>query len=296
MERRGVTGRAERVRGLGQQPRPDEPLLVEREGGERVAGEVVERRARRLRIAGRQLDVGQDAAPDRVRGVLGGGPPHELRDLVEPALRAPEHVQLEPVGDLGVPALGALAERAGVRDELPGLVEAALEQRDEGVVHGDEPRLRGLAQLARDPRHLREVRPRARQVAELDARVGALLEPFEDALGLAGGRRDLDAARPRARAGAGCGRGSGGRGCSPGRRRRASTGRRSGARSRAPRGSGRRGARRRNRASRSGPPASRASSRTRRVLSSSPSAAIARSSSGTSRSSSRETSQLNPPP
>ena len=120
----------------------------------------------------------------------------------------------------------------------------ALEQRDEGVVHGDEPRLRGLAQLARDPRHLREVRPRARQVAELDARVGALLEPFEDALGLAGGGRDLDQLARELELARRVGGGVVAEDVALDARRRASPGRRSGARSRAPRGSARRGARR----------------------------------------------------
>ena len=106
---------------VGEQAHADEPFLVERQAREPVGverGEHVARLGRRLEL---RRDLRQHAAEDRVRRVLDHRAPHELLDLPDPALLAPEHVQLEPVRDGRVPALGALAEPVRLVDPPLGL-------------------------------------------------------------------------------------------------------------------------------------------------------------------------------
>jgi hypothetical protein len=72
-------------------------------------------------------------------------------------------------------------------DEPLGLVEPSREQGQQRLVRGDEPGLRGLAQLVRDAPHRRELAVRGFDVSELDEGIEALLQPFEDTLLVAGG-------------------------------------------------------------------------------------------------------------
>src|SRR5438094_286040 len=112
--------------------------------------------------------VGENAAPDRIRGVVRGRATNELLHLLEAALVAAKKVQLEPVRDCYRPAWSPLAEGARLSNELLGLSEPPLEQCHGCFVRANEPLLRRLAELRGQRLHRLEVCAGRREVAEFD--------------------------------------------------------------------------------------------------------------------------------
>ena len=84
-------------------------------------------------------------------------------------------------------ARGGLDPRLGVR--LPA------QQREQGAVDGEQPLLRGLAQIRDHVRHPAQVGLGGRDVPELHRRDEMLLQPVGDALSVAETRRDVDELR-----------------------------------------------------------------------------------------------------
>src|SRR5207245_5378818 len=101
--------------------------------------------------------VREDAAPDGVRRILGCRLADKRLYVVEAALFAAKHVELQSIGDLRIPALSPLSYGASLGNQLLGFRQASLQERQEGHVDGNEPSLRRLSELFRQSRHGLEV-------------------------------------------------------------------------------------------------------------------------------------------
>src|SRR5262245_20905315 len=114
---------------FGEETEADVPFLVEREVGETVHGQRVQLDASLIDRAKLGQHVRQNAAPDRIGGVVFRGTADKLVDLFDPPLLTAKDVELKSVVNGCVPALTALAEGTRLADQLLGLSEPSLEQR-----------------------------------------------------------------------------------------------------------------------------------------------------------------------
>src|SRR5207247_4269886 len=159
---------AARMRHVGEEPHAYEPLFVERDLDEVALCETREDPRRVVLTAELVVEPCKRTIDDRI-GPERGGLERGLLcvcKLVETPLTASKEVKLEASRHLGVPAWRCVSELLALGEQALCVAEAALEQREQRLVHGDEPKLRRLPKLLRNPPHLRQARPGAVAVAE----------------------------------------------------------------------------------------------------------------------------------
>ena len=107
-------------------------------------------------------------------------------------LLATKEIELKDVRRPRRPGLGSLSERPRLGDELLGLVEPSLEQREQTAIHGHHPALGGLAELVCESAHCFEVGAGRLDVGQLDQRLERDFVTLDGAFEISGPEGSLD--------------------------------------------------------------------------------------------------------
>ena len=124
-----------------------QPVVVHRDGAERVGGELLESGSGGILAPQVALEQHQRAREHEPGRILGDGLPERRLDLLETRLRAPQQEELEPRREDRIPGHRVPSELERALDQLLGPVELPREQRQVGARGGDVPELRGLSQI-----------------------------------------------------------------------------------------------------------------------------------------------------
>ena len=149
-----------------------------------------EDRARPVGATETALRIREQAGENRVG--VGGKLLERPTDLLEPALFAQERDALGDGALLDLSRVALLAQPVRLFDELLGLVEPALEQRQLRLVHGNVPRVRGDTELLGEAPRRVELGTDARDVAPREVQLEEQGMRRHSQLAVTGGLDELD--------------------------------------------------------------------------------------------------------
>jgi hypothetical protein len=167
---------------LGKETHRKEPLLIEGHCREGIAGKVCEVEPRLVPPPELHEQMHADAPENRPSRIVDREVVDRRLDLLQASLKVREQVPLQHVVRDRRVRLSTLSDNERLRDELLGLGEPALRDRDHRLCAEDEPELSWLSQLAGDAARPCQLDLGCGDVARRDVRHElvdvALHEPF----------------------------------------------------------------------------------------------------------------------